>query len=183
MKIMAFTTAIISQCHMSFHQPIQVPLAKCQAAEARLKRECDHSSSDWGSRTMTHNTMTQLWVTAQDAVLSFGIFLMCHIHTCQWMRANLLHSLKLSLQGTEEKVHPDTYLSSPSTTPKAAWATLVTLGSYQPIICPAANTVWRCTDCKKIKHQQLVLNPLLQVQFLHSFITMIVSQWCSHNKT
>lgn len=60
-----------------------------------------------------------------------------------------IHSDFLSKAHIEEKLHPDTYLSSPSTTPKAAWATLVTLGSYQPIICPAANTVWKCTDCKE----------------------------------
>lgn len=99
-------------------------------------------------------------------------------HTYLSTNESKFHSNFLSKVQIEEKVHPDTYLSSPSTTPKAAWATLVTLGSYQPIICPAANTVWRCTDCKKIKHQQLVLNPLLQMQFLHSFIlfTTMLSQ-------
>lgn len=49
---------------------------------------------------MTLNKMNQLQVIAQDAVLSFGFFLVCHVHTCQQMRANVLHLLRLSLQGT-----------------------------------------------------------------------------------
>lgn len=75
-----------------------------------------------------------------------------------------IHSNVLFRAHTEAKLHPKTYLSSPSTTPKAAWATLVTLGSYQPIICPAANTVCKCTDCK----EQIPTSgsqPLLLVQF------------------
>lgn len=37
-----------------------------------------------------------------------------------------------------------THLSSPSTTPKPACSTRVTLGSYHPNICAAANTTWKC---------------------------------------
>ena len=71
-------------------------------------------------------------------------------------------------------------MSSPSTTPNAAWATLVTLGSYQPIICPAANTVCKCTDCRE-QTPTLVLDLLLQVRVF--FPALCPSQCCFHKET
>lgn len=67
-----------------------------------------------------------------------------------------------------------TYLSSPSTTPKPACSTRVTLGSYQPINWAAAKITWKCIACrtsqlmprrrKKKKHQEhLVIWPSIQV--------------------
>lgn len=83
-----------------------------------------------------------------------------------------------SSEHTEEELYPKTYLSSPSTTPKAAWAILVTLGSYQPIICPAANTVCKCTDCKE-QIPTTGSQPTLQV----FFPALSPSQCCFHKET
>lgn len=163
---MKIVTTAISQHHTSFHQPIQVPLPKCQAAEARLERECDHSSSDCVHQGQWHRT--QWWVC-----FLLGFF------WCQWMRASLLHSLKPSFQGTDRgKSTPSHLLVFSQHHSKGSMGHSGDFG-----IIPA-NHLSSCKHCLEMhrlqgnKYQQLVFNQFLQVQFLHSFIlfTTMVSQ-------
>lgn len=70
MEIMAFTVAISQYSRQLPLHILPVPLPKCQAAEARPRTEPDHSTTDYVDQgPMTHNEMTQLRITAWDAVL------------------------------------------------------------------------------------------------------------------
>ncbi|KAI1234028.1 hypothetical protein IHE44_0003738 [Lamprotornis superbus] len=95
-------------------------------------------------------------------LLSFGGFLVCHICTCQRMRASLLQSLKLSKAQIEEKHHSKGSMGHS--------------GDFGII---PANHLSSCKHCLEMhrlqgnKHQQ-VFNQLLQLYPIHDALTIKV---------